>query len=198
MPRSEKANQEIRDFRKLQILETSARVFARKGLTDTRIADIAAEAGMSQGLIYRYFASKDEVFAMLLEGNTSFMLGFCQEAQAQPFSGLEKLRWLTSQILPYIYEQPEGALVIMHALMNEGIPSSVREAVRVYSDKLRAVVKEFITQGQSEDQIIGGNPEQLTILYLSTLQGLAATASFLEEPDNAFPDVNMILQFLRP
>lgn len=198
MPRTEEANQEIRELRKLKILEISTKVFARKGLTDTRISDIATEAGMSQGLIYRYFSSKDEVFAMLLEGTTAFMLQLCQEAQAEPGTGMDKLAWLTYQILPYIYNQPEGALVIMHSLINEGIPANVRQAVRIYSDKLQAIVREFIRQGQAEGKIVEGDPAKLTILYLSSLQGLAATASFLEQPPEAFPEASMILRFLQP
>ncbi len=197
MPRTEEVNQQIREERKFQILVSAGKVFARKGLTDTRIADIAAEAGMSQGLIYRYFASKEEVFAVLLERTTAFMLELCQQAEAQPATALDKLGWLTRQILPFLYEQPEGALVIMHALMNEGVPASVRQAVKIYSDKLRAFVEQLIEQGQREGQIIAGSPAQLAILYLSTLQGLSASAGFLEEPISAFPDAETLIQMLR-
>ena len=67
MPRTEEANQRIREERRGQILDAAVRVFARKGLTGACIADIAAAGEMSQGLIFRYFASKEEVFAAVVE-----------------------------------------------------------------------------------------------------------------------------------
>src|ERR687884_1504922 len=121
MPRTEEANQQIREERRIHILEKASKVFAYKGLSDTRIADIAAEARVSQGLLYRYYASKEEVFAAAVAGNTSFMLGLIEQAKAQPGTAFHKLEWLTATLLPFIYEQPEGALVITHALVNTGV-----------------------------------------------------------------------------
>ncbi len=57
MPRTEEANQRIREERRGQILDAAARVFARKGLAGARIADIAAAGEMSQGLIFRYLSA---------------------------------------------------------------------------------------------------------------------------------------------
>ena len=37
------------------------RVFARKGFHQSRVGDIAEEAGVAHGLLYHYFRSKDEV-----------------------------------------------------------------------------------------------------------------------------------------
>lgn len=48
-------------------LVTAARtVFERDGYLDTRLADIAREAGCATGSFYTYFASKEEVFAAVL------------------------------------------------------------------------------------------------------------------------------------
>jgi TetR/AcrR family transcriptional regulator, fatty acid metabolism regulator protein len=43
------------------ILAASVRVFARKGYHTSRVGDIAEEAGIAHGLLYHYFASKEEV-----------------------------------------------------------------------------------------------------------------------------------------
>lgn len=198
MPRTEEANQQIREERKAQICEVALKIFARKGLTDTRISDIAEEAGMSQGLIYRYFASKEEVFAEVFEKTTALMLELCRQALAQPLTPLEKLEWLTTQLLPLLYLRPEGALVIMQAFINEGVPAGIRQTALNYSKKVQEPVRQLIEAGQAAGQIIDREPETLTILYLSALQGLSATASYLESPISSFPDVATILLFLRP
>ena len=51
------------DERKELILAAARRAFSRRGdVTGTTIKDIAAEAGISEGIIYRHFESKDELF----------------------------------------------------------------------------------------------------------------------------------------
>ncbi len=66
MPRTEEANQQIREEQRDKILSAAANVFARKGNAAT-MADVASEAGVSQGLAYRYFESKEEIFTTLIK-----------------------------------------------------------------------------------------------------------------------------------
>src|SRR3954471_6268175 len=48
------------DRRRL-ILAAAVRVFARKGYHAARVGDIAEEAGVAHGLLYHYFASKEQL-----------------------------------------------------------------------------------------------------------------------------------------
>ena len=66
MPRTEEANQKIREEQRQKILNAAQTIFAQKGRTAT-MTDIAAQAGISQGLAYRYFKSKEEIFSILLK-----------------------------------------------------------------------------------------------------------------------------------
>jgi AcrR family transcriptional regulator len=51
------------DQRKQHILEAARRAFSRRGdVAGTTIRDIAAEAGISEGIIYRHFESKEDLF----------------------------------------------------------------------------------------------------------------------------------------
>src|SRR5918992_2165616 len=47
--------------RRLQALEAAAEVIAEKGLSETRVADVAARAGLSPALLLYYFRSKNEL-----------------------------------------------------------------------------------------------------------------------------------------
>lgn len=47
--------------RRRELLDAASRVFARKGFRQSRVGDIAEEAGVAHGLLYHYFRSKDEV-----------------------------------------------------------------------------------------------------------------------------------------
>ena len=53
--------------KRAEILDAAYKIFSEKGYYRTRIEDIAAELGMAQGLFYRYFRSKQEIFEHIIE-----------------------------------------------------------------------------------------------------------------------------------
>ncbi len=62
-----------RHRRSNDILEAARRVFEAKGFLNTTLQDVAKEAEISVGLIYRYFQSKEDIFASLaLKGADQF------------------------------------------------------------------------------------------------------------------------------
>jgi AcrR family transcriptional regulator len=48
------------------LLESAREVFARDGFVSTRMADVATEAGVSLGALYRYFRNKEDLFEALI------------------------------------------------------------------------------------------------------------------------------------
>jgi TetR/AcrR family fatty acid metabolism transcriptional regulator len=75
--------------RRKQILDAATQVFAEKGFHRATIKDIARVAGIADGTIYTYFASKDEVLIAVLdrlnettERKQQFVLGSEQDLKA--------------------------------------------------------------------------------------------------------------------
>jgi TetR/AcrR family fatty acid metabolism transcriptional regulator len=75
--------------RRKQILDAATQVFAEKGFHRATIKDIARVAGIGDGTIYTYFASKDEVLLAVLdrlnettERKQQFVLGDEQDLKA--------------------------------------------------------------------------------------------------------------------
>lgn len=54
-------------LRRGQILDAASKVMARKGFRGTRMQEVADAAGVSNGTVYNYFASKDELLLALLD-----------------------------------------------------------------------------------------------------------------------------------
>lgn len=52
--------------RRQQILQAAATVFARSGFERAHMAEVAVEAGVAKGLLYRHFATKEELYAAVL------------------------------------------------------------------------------------------------------------------------------------
>jgi len=76
-PRSKGQIEEIREASISKILDASLELFATKGYDSTSIANIAEKAGISKGLMYNYFSSKDELLRGLIDllnkGETDMM-----------------------------------------------------------------------------------------------------------------------------
>jgi AcrR family transcriptional regulator len=53
--------------KRAEILEAAYRIFSEKGYHATRIEDIALELGMAQGLFYRYFHNKLDIFSQIID-----------------------------------------------------------------------------------------------------------------------------------
>jgi AcrR family transcriptional regulator len=66
-PRSAEANHAIRSESRAHILEHALQLFAEHGYDRTTIRGIAESAGISQGLIYNYFESKDALLRAIFE-----------------------------------------------------------------------------------------------------------------------------------
>ena len=62
-----KVSQAHLDARRQQILDAARRRFASHGFARTSIADIVDESGLSNGAIYRYFTSKDDIIVAVCE-----------------------------------------------------------------------------------------------------------------------------------
>lgn len=52
--------------RRAELLEAAERVVLERGLAETRIADVAAESGVSGGLVHYHFTSKDQLLTEML------------------------------------------------------------------------------------------------------------------------------------
>lgn len=66
-PRSSKQFQALRDASRQKILDSSLELFGTKGYKSTTIADIVKKAGISKGLIYHYFDSKEDILKQLVD-----------------------------------------------------------------------------------------------------------------------------------
>jgi TetR/AcrR family fatty acid metabolism transcriptional regulator len=101
-----------RDKRRL-ILDAAVRVFARQGFHACRVADIADEAGVAYGLVYHYFASKDEILDTLFLERWNVMLATIREVDSEAIPVREKLEAIASFIVDSYRHDPDLMKVII-------------------------------------------------------------------------------------
>lgn len=82
-----KISQQYRDARRGHILSAARRCFLRNGFHATSMQDLFAEAEMSSGAVYRYFASKDDMIVAIAEENIRDVVAMIHDAASRQPGG---------------------------------------------------------------------------------------------------------------
>jgi AcrR family transcriptional regulator len=80
------------DARTRDILDGAMRLFARKGIEQTTMQEIAGEAGISAGAVYRYYPSKEQLVRAVFDACNLGTQEVFEEAAAATDTPLEALR----------------------------------------------------------------------------------------------------------
>lgn len=218
MPRTKEANQLIRTEQRKKILDNARSVFALKGWATT-MADIAEAAGVSQGLAYRYFPSKDAIFSELTEQIIkSDPIGF-QKVLDMDGTPTQRMQTLLSGLLESRHQVMEAFEFNMQLVKARQTSGEYLEFAKkliqnpqgndVGSDNLNEVIKQryrsfyeviiqLIREGQDNGEFINDDPEKLAFILISCIQGLTANA--LNEPEkfkNYYPYSEIMMRILK-
>ena len=187
----------IPDTRTRKILLNAIDVFAKKGLAGTKISDIAAKAGFSQGFVYNYFKSKDEIFTKMCELAAEGAGNSVREAMELDGTPYQRIYWMTEAFLsPDSIALQHWRLIMIQSVTSEAVPE---EALRITREKMKKPFEYLvpvIIEGQRAGEITQEDPFVLAITYFSIVQGLGMTR-LQYGAGIPFPSVELILGFLR-
>jgi AcrR family transcriptional regulator len=199
LPRNEAVNKQIRQESKEKILDAARRVFARKGTAAT-MSEVAKEAGISQGLAYRYFPSKEAILTALVEQMAASGGGAAERVKRIPGSPGERLALMLSFILESRRSQPEFYQLLYKVLYDDKAPDGLREVVMKSGQIMTGTMRHLIIEGQATGEIAKDDPDQLLGVLSACLDGLSRGMVALP-PDAArksIPQANVIMRMLRP
>jgi AcrR family transcriptional regulator len=74
------------------ILRAAISVFARGGYFNSKVADIAREAGVADGTVYLYFKNKDDILVSIFNDHMNEALANGRKSLAQIDDPIEKIR----------------------------------------------------------------------------------------------------------
>ncbi|WP_018755020.1 TetR/AcrR family transcriptional regulator [Paenibacillus terrigena] len=159
------------DERREQIKKAALKVFAQRGIAGTKMSMIASEAGISQGLSYRYFSSKEELFVVLVQDALEEAQTAIKQIHQLPGSPLAQIKALTIQMLDENHKQ--YFLLLRQAQTSKDVPLQAKQLLEQYSseDTIRLLVPIFMN-GQQAGEFREGSAERLLFLYFSVVTGL--------------------------
>ena len=164
-----KVTQQYRHARRDHILAAARRCFLRDGFHATSMQDLFAEAGLSSGAVYRYFASKDEVIMAIAEENAREVLAMMHAATGR--SAGAALADALEVILARDSRDGLGGLALLvwaEALRSPGLAAQFRDLFA----RLRADLATVVHEQQRGDELPGGvSAEAVATVMLSVVPG---------------------------
>jgi AcrR family transcriptional regulator len=167
------------------ILDAALNVFSRNGVFGTRIADIAAEAGVAYGLVYHYFRNKEEILNTIFDERWAQMTQRLEDAERSGKDTQERLRGAAHVLLSSYRDRPQ---VVELLLLEFTRTSKFLEPVHL--DRIGrafAVVENILSRGQEAGEIRTDVPARiLVLLFVGGVQMIIQTQvlGVFEAPDD--------------
>jgi len=128
-----------------RILDAAIRVFAEHGYHASRVGDIAEDAGVAHGLLYHYFASKEEVLRTIFVENWGQLIARFRAVEESDEPAEEKLEGIAKILLRTWRNDPALVTVMVREVARshhlQGQVVEVREAF--------AILERVIEEGQA-------------------------------------------------
>jgi AcrR family transcriptional regulator len=169
--------------REQEILRAAIRVFAREGISRTRIGDIAAEAGMAVSTIYEYFPDKEEIaLAVPLTHLRKFFVEYRDSIKGK-LTARERLWHYLKLTGDFARRNPEWARVLYLEIWPSVIvkDSPVQAGL---NDFVRIIVY-LLRQGEARGEWKAGNDHYETAAILTgSMNQVIITWALFRRPSN--------------
>ena len=130
-----------------RILDAAVRVFAEHGYHGARVGDIAKDAGVAHGLLYHYFASKDDVLRTIFVENWGELIVRFRAVEAADEPAEAKLEGIAKILLRTWRNDPALVTVMVREVARSQLLQEQVEDVREAFTILQRVIEEGQTTG---------------------------------------------------
>ncbi len=100
-----------KEEKKRKIIDAAIKIFARNGYFNSRVSEIAKEAGVADGTIYIYFSSKEELLSAIFDEALQVFVDESKKDLEQIEDPIEKLREIVYLHLKYLGANRDLAMV---------------------------------------------------------------------------------------
>ena len=157
--------------RRTQILEAAVVCFAKRGFHQASMHDISAEAGISVGLIYRYFENKEEVISAMAARHKQEIHDVVERARQAP-TLLESLEILFTAHCCESSPQIQSAFVVdlyAESSRNPRVKDLVRDVLQTAMDGVTDVIAR---SPEAKSAVHGLSPKEMCELIFAVARGM--------------------------
>ena len=165
MPRSREQNEKLREASKLNILSKSVAWFAKYGEEGTKIGDLTKGIKISQGALYVYFDSKEDLYREVVKySQEKIATDDLLEIKEMDIPAIRKLRYVSDLLLKKINEDKTYVNHMILALEGRAKGTSSDD-----ENVLFDLVKSIIKSGQKDGSFAKGDVDKIADYFLSVV-----------------------------
>lgn len=153
-----------------KFIEVARQLFARKGVENTTMNDIASASSKGRRTIYTYFKSKREIFNAVIETETDKILSRLRVILSKPVSPEEKFKDYVAARFDAMKD-----IVGRNGSLRAGFFRDVRKverAQRLIASKEEVLLSEILTEGVERGDFHIKNIKETTVIIIHSIQGL--------------------------
>lgn len=169
--------------RRKELLRAAVVVFARSNYRAARVGDIAAEAGISEPLLYRHFPSKKALFCELLDRTGRRIVDIWHDEIDGAPDAVEALRRTGRVYVRNLVEHPEEARLQFQALA-ESADAEIAAVLRTNHERYVAFFTSLIERGVAEG-VVRADVDVRTVGWILDGIGVAFTVRDLLDTGSA-------------
>jgi AcrR family transcriptional regulator len=159
--------------RRRELLRAGTAVFARTNYRAARVSDIAAEAGVSEPMLYRHFPSKKALFCELLDRIGRRILEVWAEAVVDAPDALDALRRAGRVYVANLAEHPAEARLQFQALAESSDPE-IAAVLRANHERYVTFFEDLLERGRTEG-VLREDADTRTVAWVLDGMGVAFT-----------------------
>lgn len=151
-PRTAEQNEEIRQQTRKQIVDAAFELFANEGYSKTSIAAVAEKAGISKGLIYHYFDSKEAILEAIFDQLVA--LGDEMMAFPEEFGPAEKIKQTLEQTFEFIEKETGMGRLMVSLALQPDVFDSLKPKLEKVQERQIMMFKEIMWDlGHTEPEL---------------------------------------------
>lgn len=167
------ARPNVEALRREQILASTCKVVAKRGVAALRISDVAKDVGFSTGTIHYYFADKETLLLEAFAFNVKNSIARRKDLLSSTTDPVELLTRYVDSYLPDNRETVKAWRVWAEFWAISIRDSDMQSVIDVFDVDWRTTTFRIISQGQAEGRFRSGNPMQFTNMLIAMIDGLA-------------------------
>ena len=177
MPRTKEAFEAMRHTTRQKIEAAALSLFARKGLA-VKVGEIAEASGVSQGLMYSHYPSKDALIAELVRQATTISSKTVKDFSDSGGAAAGKIKRISDMMCQMFSDAPMGIDYFMF-MVQVGMSGFTVPEASLYTAEFPNPAESLarvIGQGQAEGSVVQGDPLRLSVVYWAVIHGLCCYA----------------------
>jgi TetR/AcrR family transcriptional regulator, cholesterol catabolism regulator len=177
-------NAERAEGRRRDILLAAARVFARDGYASATLDDVAAQMGVTKGVIYYYFRSKEEIYTEIRATAIREAIERLEAIIARGTPPEVTIRAAIGDLVGHIFDDLDRFANVLHAgqRLSEENRAEIRSLQRRYERLIRSIVEDGIASGAFLDN-------DATLMTFTMLRAVLSVADWYAPEGRLTPPV---------